>query len=70
MHTKYFKWNDMRAGHRYWDLDTNREEWTVSTTDKYLIDHPEQAKFEDVLAALCRVVSELVEIEEQRNENE
>lgn len=60
-----FRWNDTLTA-SIWDPTSGHED-LLNTSDKQLINNPHQARFEDVLMALCSVVSELIEIEEKRN---
>lgn len=60
-----FRWNEFNEPKYFWDTDSD-EEKSVIVTDKGLINNPNQGKFEDVLRSLCRVVSELVELEEKK----
>lgn len=61
------KWNEPR-NHRFWqagDENTEGREVLGTTPDLDLIRSPGQAKLEDILIALCRVTSELVEVVEE-----
>lgn len=62
---KIFSWDTERSYH-YWDHITKSESIKLNT-DKHTINNPNNITFEDTLAALCRVVSELMRIEENRS---
>ena len=63
------KWNEIRESIEFWDPNTLEGRGAIlgkTISDKSLVNNPSQAKYDDILAALCRVVSELIEIEETR----
>jgi hypothetical protein len=62
---KDFRWN-LETNVSRFDPRTN-EVWYVSDSYIGVVNNPHLSKIEDVLFALCHVVSELVEIEENRN---
>lgn len=59
-----FRWNEVRQI-MAWN-SSDQKECQINITDKSLINNPETMKYEDLLRALCRVVSELVEIKETK----
>ena len=65
-----FKWNDVKShGGLFWDSDLQevipyKEE---TRSDRSLINRFNGCEHRLALEALCRIVSELVEIEENRN---
>lgn len=62
-----FKWNDLnKEDFRFWVPDTNKE-FYVSDSDKNIVNNFNGKKVEDIVGALCRIASELIEIEESRN---
>jgi ribonuclease HI len=62
-----FKWNDLnKEDFRFWVPETNKE-FYVSDSDKNIINNFNGKKVEDIVGALCRIASELIEIEESRN---
>jgi hypothetical protein len=66
--SEQFRWNIKPEPRTFWDPYANNgegAEYESHTTPKDLINAPNLAKFEDVLRALCEVVSELVEIHER-----
>ena len=62
-----YKWNHIAESYRYWDHESESVKVSNPVSDKQLINQPNLAKFEDILRALCHVVSELVEIEESKS---
>lgn len=62
-----FRWNETREPYRFWDHDEQKEITSVGRSDSEIIKRPNLVKFESGLLALCRVVAELIEIEEKRN---
>ena len=66
---KTFKWNTKSTDIAIWD-PVGGDEHIVQRTDKEFINNPFQAQYEDVLRALCRVASELIALEEQRENGE
>lgn len=60
-----FRWNRDPKKFFIWDVTSNKES-EVLKTNKQIINSPAQGKFENILRALCEVVSELMEIEEKR----
>lgn len=63
------RWNKVGEPMRFWDPSAQNGfggEVTKPVSDLSMIKSPGQSKFEDVLRALCRVVAELVEVEEAR----
>lgn len=60
-----YKWNESRNYFDFWDVDKTKPKVGVNS-DKEIINNPYNRKFEDVLRALCNVVSELVEIQERK----
>lgn len=69
---KGFKWNDVspHSGAFFWDRDAagglGKEIFRQSVSDISLIRKYDGLKFESCIRALCNVVSELVELEEER----
>jgi|WetSurMetagenome_2_1015567.scaffolds.fasta_scaffold936942_2 hypothetical protein len=59
-----YKWNDDN-NQNFWD-NLNNIEYKLELSDKLLINNPDLASENSVLRALCRIVSELIEIEETR----
>lgn len=67
---KEFKWNTVSQPISFWDPSPGEpqdKDRTVLMSDAELIKNPGHAKFQDVLEASCRVLSELIELEEQKN---
>jgi hypothetical protein len=64
---KDFRWNGYNKA-TYWN-DLLGIEVTDIISDKSFINNPGSAKINSILDALCRVVSELMEIEENRNDS-
>lgn len=66
-----FKWNNKINERNFWDADLDGGrggEITSLLTDKQIVNNPSGARFEDILRAACNVLSELIEIEENRPE--
>ncbi len=65
-----FRWNETKEhiGH-FWDSDRNDVDLChmENRSDRSILNHPGGFEHRVALEALCRVVSELVEIEEKRN---
>lgn len=62
---KHRRWNDTNGGTQFWDHNNQRIATKEGQSDKDLIRNPNHARHEDVLLALCEIVSELVEIVEE-----
>lgn len=66
-----FKWNERREPYRHWDWKKNVELTSPGPTDKEIIATQKIGSYyEETLRSLCRVVSELVELEENRAKKE
>ena len=67
---KKFKWNEKTSLVNYWDDDGTAfgKNFQATCINKELVNNPGTAKSDDVLRALCCIVSELMEIEENRND--
>jgi len=60
-----FKWNEVSGKFRVWDHHSDSEKKVIKS-DKQLLAKPNLTHQEDLIMALCRAVSELIEIEERR----
>jgi len=66
-----FKWNEEKEHFgKFWDEDVIHDNHTLYQSDKQLINHPGGVEIRLAVEALCRAVSELVEIEENRNKHD
>ena len=63
---KPFKWNSTPTEVWVWDSIQNIEIKQLRESDLNVIKNPNFLKIEDVLRSLCKVVTELAEIEERR----
>lgn len=64
-----YRWNNTASRSiAFWDFETNSDTGCapVITSDKNTINNPGGMRNEHVLEAMCRVVAELIEIEEKR----
>jgi hypothetical protein len=62
-----YDWNEPEQVVERWDHNRDAIYLSSGNSNKELIADPSAARFEDVLRALCKVVSELVEIEESKD---
>lgn len=66
--TKDFRWNELKETKEFWDTKTCQMTPNSGIrSDKSLVTDNGGISFQEGLEALCRVVSELIEIEENRN---
>jgi hypothetical protein len=63
---KKYKWNEEGSRGVFWDWESKSDTLKL-LSNKQLVNDPNQAVFVDVIRSLCLVVSELIEIEENRN---
>lgn len=62
---KHFKWNDKtNLSVIIWDHSINAEFECPGISDKEIINNPYLVKYDSALMVICRVLSELIEIEE------
>lgn len=62
-----FKWNE-KTDRTFWDHQ-NECEILVGKSDAEIVKDPSGGEFHTILGAVCRVLAELVEIEESRGRN-
>lgn len=62
-----FKWNESTVKSRFWNAQIGNHE-IKTFTPKEIINNPNHHQFEGIVSALCKTVSELVTLEEERTQ--
>lgn len=61
-----YRWNEENSPITFWDHESNMEIPEKGMSDKQIVCNPNSLKFESILRAACKVLAELVELEEGR----